>query len=104
MHDAAAEVTCLVSIGTGRGTFKYTRPGFLEKLMPNGIKAMKEAAKMCVAITMDCHKEHLKVHQMYVESSSPIVHVSHFTKGLKKQVDRMLNIDLMSTWVLRQLA
>ncbi|KAL6407046.1 regulatory protein NB-ARC [Ilyonectria robusta] len=65
IRNAVAEVTCLVSIGTGRGSFEYKRSSLRDMFVPKGLVSMKEAAKMCVAITMDCHKEHLNVRSRF---------------------------------------
>ena len=35
-HDAVLDVACLVSVGTGRPTFEYKKPGMVSKMISEG--------------------------------------------------------------------
>ena len=68
LPDAVAGVGCFVSLGTGRATFSYEKMSKLSALRLRGLVSLKSAAKMCAAITMDCHKEHEKVAYRYTQT------------------------------------
>ncbi|KAK4031683.1 acyl transferase/acyl hydrolase/lysophospholipase [Parachaetomium inaequale] len=64
MQDAVTGVGCLVSVGTGRPTFKR-ESSTLSRLMPNGALSLKDAATLCKDIVMDCHGMHLEVQNRF---------------------------------------
>lgn len=61
MTDAVKELGCLVSLGTGRATYDYDRPGVVTYVKPKGIQSAEDAIGLLKAIATDCHKKHLKV-------------------------------------------
>ncbi len=66
MQDAVMELGCLVSVGTGRATFKR-ESSTASKLMPSGVRSLMDAATLCKDIVMDCHNLHLEVQSRSVD-------------------------------------
>jgi hypothetical protein len=66
MSDATKGVSCFVSIGTGRPTFKREKDTVISKLIPKGLDSLNDAASLCVSIATDCDREHLKVKNEYI--------------------------------------
>ncbi|KAK4161596.1 hypothetical protein QBC43DRAFT_243126 [Cladorrhinum sp. PSN259] len=60
MQDAVRGVGCLVSVGTGRPTFKREKTW-----IPNGARSLRDAATLCKDIAMDCHSMHLEVQSRF---------------------------------------
>ncbi|KAK2729783.1 hypothetical protein CKAH01_10085, partial [Colletotrichum kahawae] len=65
MRDAVAEVGCLISVGTGRGTFDREASSALSKIIPKGLISLKDAAKICIKIATDCHEAHLDIEKRF---------------------------------------
>lgn len=65
MQDAVSGVSCFVSVGTGRPTFKLQKPSLASNFVPGVLRAI-EAAKSCMKIATDCHQVHLEVASRYV--------------------------------------
>ncbi|KAM0276096.1 hypothetical protein ACHAQH_007115, partial [Verticillium albo-atrum] len=88
MKNAVAEVTCLVSIGTGRHTFEYNKKGKifnLTKAVPDGLISMKDAAQMCIKIATECRKQHLSVRSRFEKADrSDAYYRFDVDKGLEK--------------------
>ncbi|KAF6839211.1 intracellular membrane-bound Ca2+-independent phospholipase A2 [Colletotrichum plurivorum] len=64
LRDAVTGVECLVSVGTGRPTFKRASSSTLLRLFP-GAGSLKDAATLCIKIAIDCDEAHRAVENRF---------------------------------------
>lgn len=70
LANAVAEVGCFVSVGAGRPTIDRESDSFKSKITPKGITSITDAAKICVKIATNCHREHLDVEYRYARHNN----------------------------------
>ncbi|KAF9878483.1 hypothetical protein CkaCkLH20_03975 [Colletotrichum karsti] len=70
LRDAVSGVGCLVSIGTGLGSYGRESSGAISKLVPQGFSSVKNAAKMCIKIATDCHEAHLEIKDKFEKGNA----------------------------------
>ncbi|KAF6811199.1 hypothetical protein CSOJ01_05878 [Colletotrichum sojae] len=64
LPDAVTGVECLVSVRTGRPTFKCASSSALLKVFP-GVGSLKDAATLCIKIATDCEEAHRAVEDRF---------------------------------------
>jgi hypothetical protein len=61
MTDAVKQLSCFVSLGTGRPTHTYDKTGMTAYVTPKGITSAEDALKLLKDIATGCHQTHLEV-------------------------------------------